>query len=279
MKHFILAVIFFSVFPFFSSAQDSKLNCQDIKTGIFYYYPKNSTGPYIVYMTDGFEKDIDMITGDTTLWEIDRIDDCSYKQLLIATNDRNVTEGNRKALKKHKIISKTLAITDDYLIYADYLDKISDQPFARDTAWFHEKIDYKNSAVYQRITDSSYITNAHFTDTSKYALLYVYRPGRTMRIFDRYPIYINDVFICEAKNKIGYLFKIYKEGTYTFKSRIYYNADSVAVDIKFGKTYYVRSLELNPIKFREDKFNLKMELIDPETGQAEFNNVKFQTRQ
>jgi hypothetical protein len=276
MKHFILAAIVFSIFPFLTQAQNSKLNCKDVKTGVFYYYPKNSTGPYIIYMTDEFEKDIDMTTGDSTLWKIERIDDCSSKERLITTNDRNMSESNRKALKKHTIIGQTLTITDDYITYADYLDKISKHPFTTDTAWFHEKVNYKNTGMYQMVKDSSYITDPHFTDTSKYALLYIYRPGRGFLILARYLISLNDNIICIGKNKAGYIFKIFQEGNYTVKSSLYKDIASVNFDVKFGRVYYVKSSIEWGITNTLSNFRLRMENMDPEKGKVDFQDVDFQ---
>jgi hypothetical protein len=276
MKHTVLTATSLFIISFCLQAQNAKLNCKDVKTGVFYYYPKNSTGPYIVYMTDGFEKDVDMITGDTTLWKIDRIDDCSYKQSLISTNDRNIPEDTKKALKKHKIISNTLTVTDDYITYADYLDKISGHFLSTDTAWFHEKVNYKNTNLYQRVTDSSYITDSHFTDTSKYALLYIYRPGRGFLILARYLISLNDNIICIGKNKAGYIFKIFKEGDYTIKSNLYKDSSSVGINVQLGKVYYVKSLIEWGITSSLSNFRLKMENEEPEKGKEEFQAVDFQ---
>jgi hypothetical protein len=257
-----------------AQSQDSLRNCKDLQKGIFYAYPKNSPDLYISYVTDGIEKDVNTVNGDSTIWKINYTGDCTSTAQFISSTDR-YSEKDRKVLLKHKLFSTVTAIAADYYTYITYLEGEKRVPLLQDTVWFHEKAG-KSTQIYEWIQN---IADVHINDTSKYALLYVYRPGKTSVMFDKYPIYFNDVFLCEGSNKVGYVFKIYTEGTYTLKSRLNKNADSVAVNMKFGKVYYVRSEVQNSKKLLQNTPDLKMEIINEDDGKAEFDNVKFQTRQ
>jgi hypothetical protein len=264
--------ICFLLFPVVAQSQDSVRSCKDLQKGIFYSYPKNSPDLYIIYVTDGFEKDVNTITGDSTIWKITSTGDCTSIAQFISSTDR-YSEKDRKVLLKHKLFSRVTAITADYYTYTTYLEGVKKIPLLQDTVWLHKKSGI-STQIYEKITNTA---DVHINDTSKYALLYVYRPGKTSVMFDKYPIYFNDVFVCEASNKVGYVFKIYTEGTYTLKSRLNKNADSVSVNMKFGKAYYVRSDIQNSKKLLQNMPDLKMEIINEDDGKTEFNNVKFQT--
>jgi hypothetical protein len=273
MKHFILIITLLSLFTFIADGQDSKLTCTDIRNGIFYSYPKNISGHYITYMTNGFEKDINIETGDTMLWKIDEINDCSSKESLISTNDRNMSEATKKGWMHHKLVSKILTITDAYFVYADYIDRDKGRPFAVDTAWFHEKVNYVNTGLYKMVTDS---TDLHFSDTSKYALLYVYRPGKGLLILASYLVFCNDNAICIVKNKTGYIFKILKEGTLTLKSILYKDSASTQFNVKFGNSYYVKaSIDFGVYRVF-DNYKLRMSEIEAGEGKKEFEEVDLQ---
>jgi hypothetical protein len=276
MKHFILIITLLYLFTFLAEGQNSKLTCTDIRNGIFYSYPKNTSGHYISYMTNEYEKDINVETGDTMLWKIDAINDCSSKESLISTNDRNMSEATRKGWMHHKLVSKVLTITDAYFVYADYIDKDNGRPFAVDTAWFQEKVNYTNTGLYQMVTDSSFITDTHFTDTSKYALLYIYRPGKGLLILGTYPVFCNDNAICIMKNKTGYIFKILREGNLTIKSVLYKDSASTQFNVKFGNCYYAKASVDFGIYRVFDNYKLRMSSIEADEGKKEFEEVDFQ---
>ncbi len=69
-KYFIPILIFLYFFSVTAKAQNAKLSCQDVKTGVFYSYPKNIGDHYIAYMSDHMEKAVEVETGDTILSKI-----------------------------------------------------------------------------------------------------------------------------------------------------------------------------------------------------------------
>jgi hypothetical protein len=62
----------------------------------------------------------------------------------------------------------------------------------------------------------------HFSDTSSYALLYVYRPGKMTNSWSDFLVYCNDNIFWVARNRAGTVVKIlrvvhwglYKRGNY-----------------------------------------------------------------
>jgi hypothetical protein len=142
--------------------------------------------------------------------------------------------------------------------------------------WLTEKTVITNNELFRQIPDNSTLKKEHFSDTSRYAVLYVYRPGKLTNSLSNYLIYFNDNIMCVGKNNTGYIFKIMKEGRFELKSKLYKDESFINVDIKFGKIYYVKSM-VNWGLFKGLKnFKLEMANVSAEEGKNEFNSLKFQ---
>ena len=129
----IFVLIFCPVIGFSQSA----VTCKDLKTGRFYYYPQTASDR-LVYSREGeLQKEINLTTGDTSLWEIEWLNDCTYTLQYMGGNK---SEGAYYALyKKHKAIIQIISVTNEYFIYKGYRDKISDIVTSTDTLWLKEK--------------------------------------------------------------------------------------------------------------------------------------------
>ena len=88
-----------------------------------------------------------------------------------------------------------------------------------------------------------------------------------------YIVYFNDAIMCAAKNNTGYLFKIFKEGQFVIKSKLLKDKVEVKLDIKFGKSYYVKSMIDWGITSR--LYNFKLEMVNMPAAYAipEFDEV------
>ena len=91
-----------------------------------------------------------------------------------------------------------------------------------------------------------------------------------------YIVYFDDNLMCVAKNNSGYIFKILKEGVFEVKSKLLKDEAAVKVDVKFGKTYYVKSSIKWGITSRLYNFKLEMTNVPPAVGITEFEEVDLQ---
>ena len=141
--------------------------------------------------------------------------------------------------------------------------------------WLNIKTGLVNNELFKQVKNPSELKRSHFSDTSKYAVLYLYRPGKLANSLGNYLVYFDESIMCIAKNNSGYIFKILKEGKFTLKSRIYKDEADLPLDIKFGSTYYVKSSIPGGIHGLNN-YKLKMGLMKPEDGQNEFFDVDLQ---
>ncbi|MBV9962705.1 MAG: hypothetical protein JO072_10695 [Parafilimonas sp.] len=263
-KHFCICLCF--VFTAFISKAQS--DCNDIKTGTFYYCPKNTNDNYLEVRNDKYLVETNLLKGDSSVYEIKWSNDCVYTLKYISGN-AEISDAIIEFNKKHKLLFQVNKITKDYYLFTGYIDKTSNQPILTDTMWLNIKTNVAGNELFKQIKSPSEIKKAHFRDTSKYAILYVYRPGKLSNSLGNYLIYFDDNIMCVAKNNSGYIFKILKEGNFKIESRLYKQEASTNLDIKFGNTYYVKSSIPWGIH-GSGNFKLKMEVMKPEDGETNF---------
>ena len=116
----------------------------------------------------------------------------------------------------------------------------------------------------------------HFTDTSRYAIVYLYRPGKLTLSLSGFPVYCNDTLFWIARNRTGCLVKILKEGEMEWKSKLFKDESSVKVNIQFGHVYYIKSMIHWGISSRLYNFKLEMADVSPDIGRPEFEAVKVE---
>jgi hypothetical protein len=124
----------------------------------------------------------------------------------------------------------------------------------------------------QQTIDST-ATSSHnmLTDSSgnQYATLYVYRPKDFVGSAISYNLHAGDSEICKVKNNSKYAIHLFKEGELELWAKTE-KRESVKIDVKFGKKYYLKCglkegiLEGRPV----------FELVIPEQGELDFANVK-----
>lgn len=101
-----------------------------------------------------------------------------------------------------------------------------------------------------------------------YAILNVYRYSGTGALVS-YDLYLGDSVICRVKNNFKTTLHIGKDGLNTLWARTEAKSE-VPIDIKMGKTYYLRcEITMGAFVGRP-----KLELIDSKTGKAEFESFK-----
>ncbi len=268
-----LLVALFSVFSTICANGQSKLSCADIKTGQFYFYAKNSTTRYRDVRDDKYVYEYDLDKGDSSVWKLDWLDDCTYSMKHVSGNAA-MTPEMKDFVKKHPVVCRIENITEDYYTFKSYIDKPKGNAVLTDTMWLHEKVHFGDNLLFEQIPGRQAFRKARFSDTSKYAAVYIYRPGKFSNSWGDYILYMDDVPMCLMKNNTGYMFKLLKEGDHIFTSRL--DKDSAAITFKteVGKSYYLKpSIKWGFYKFKN--YKLEMFLKKPEDGKIEFEEVNF----
>lgn len=272
-KNIVLLIQFILVvFPMISPAQNTKLSCIDFRKGIFYTYPKNSADHYVTTRDNEYSHETNTSTGDTTLWKVKWLSDCVYSLKYISGNAK-IADENLAVLKKHTLVFEMSAVTNDYYVFTGHIDKASNIQIQTDTMWTSEKVNVANNELFKPISFSSFKKPA---DTARYSILYIYRPGKITNSMANYLIYFDDNFMCVAKNNSGYVFKIFKEGKFEVKSKLYSDQADTQLDVKFGNIYFVKSMihwTLSDIRYN---FKLDMAVVNADLGKDEFDKVKVQ---
>jgi hypothetical protein len=263
--------IILALFPFVSHGQS--VTCKDFRTGVYYNYPKNSDERDVIERDEKFQRETNLTNNDSITWEISWKDDCTYS-LKYVSGGKKLSKEILDVIQKHNLVSVIETITPDYYTYSVYFDKKSNLPIGKDTMWLHEKAVVTNNELFKPYKTRTIPAKDHFRDTSKYAIVYIYRPGKLTNSLGNYIVYLDENVLWVAKNNSGYLFKVLKEGRHTFKSRLMKDQSSIDVDIQFGKIYYVKSTMKWGI-YKHGNFKLGMETVKPDIGQTEFDEVEF----
>lgn len=101
-----------------------------------------------------------------------------------------------------------------------------------------------------------------------YAILNVYRYGGTGALIS-YDLKLGDSVICRVRNNFKTTLHIKKEGFNTLWAKTETKSE-VPIDLKYGKTYYIRcGMTMGALVGRP-----KLELTDHKTGKAEFESFK-----
>lgn len=102
-----------------------------------------------------------------------------------------------------------------------------------------------------------------------YALLHVYRHSGVGALIS-FDLHLGDTVICRVSNKYKKTVKIRKDGLNTLWARTEVKKE-LPINIKFGKEYYVRC----GITMGAFVGHPKLELVDNQTGKAEFQSIKL----
>jgi hypothetical protein len=265
---------FLSLIPMTAFCQNKTVTCGNIQQGLFYYYPKNSSDQYTERMDGQFEHETNIRSGDTTLSRIKWDKNCSFSEKYITGNTK-MTFQQRQALQKHVFVYKIMDIGKDYYTFTLYMDKMTDLPLADDTMWFNAQAHPNNRLLFMNIPNSSVLRREHFKDTSRYAVVYLYRPGKFTNSLNLYPIYLDNVEMCIAENNSGYIFKVMKEGPLKITGTLFNHPSYTILPVQFGHTYYVKTkVHWGPTK---NLSHVEMEVVDEKAGETGFAGVKLRS--
>lgn len=233
-------------------------NCGE-PAATYYLYPKNTNDSTFVVRTRELMVETDLKTKDTTAWKLKWKDACIFSVEFLSGSKKLKPE-EQEFLKSHKLIFKTAERTADYFIYESYIDKVSGNPFLVDTAFYKRKSAPVDNRLFVPVKLSD-LKKQRFSDTSKYAVVGIYRKGEFTCSAVEGLVYLNDEVIAGLKTKSAYLFKVYKEGTLKFGSSFNNKISVKNVQVQFGKRYYI---QIDPVWAQ----SCKPELIVSDDAQA-----------
>jgi hypothetical protein len=263
-------------------AADAQRVCTDLKSGDFYYYPRNTLLQHHVIVSGDRQKVVNMVRqkgalyNDSTVFRIEWKDDCDYT--LKYLEGSGLSDDVLKFQLKHTVVYHIDTIGPDYYVFSAYQDHLSPKTLmVKDTMWMHPQSHSAANMLFE-LTDPGRIRQVHFSDTSRMALLYIYRPGKFKLSFSDLLILYNDLPIVVLKNKSAAVVALYKEGPFTLRS-IWPTQRNVEgdlpLDIHFGKTYFIRADAIWGIHTTGNS-KLALTLMDPNEGQQDFDSI-YQT--
>ena len=272
IKNFCTVTLFFLLSLNICKCQDKAI-CKELKSGIFNSYPKNSSDHYLINRSDEFQKEVNTKTGDTVLWKINWISDCTYSLQYISGSEK-VTPELSEFYKQHKVVYQIQIATADYYIFKASADKASNTVFQTDTVWMKEKLSIPNNNLFTEIIKLSILKKLHFSDTSTYAVLYVYRSGKTFCMAVDNIIYFDDNIMCVTKNQSAYVFKILKEGIFNIVGKMGGKQSLIKMEVQFGKKYYLKSASKFGHCNLESCCRPELAFINNDKGETEFDEAQ-----
>ena len=272
MKPLYILFLLFTAFSISASSQDTATTITNLKTGVFYEYPLNTNKHYRDTRNGNIETETNLENNDSSNWAITWQNDRTYTYKYLSSNDSAVKVQER-LLKKHSIICTIDAIGSDYYIYTAHFDKLSNPPITHDTLWTHPFAMPRNKLLFAYIPGEDDLRKVHFRDTSHYAVVYLYRPGKLTNSLSDFFVYCNDHLLWSAHNNSGIIVAFFQEGPIKFGSAYMKDTSSVTVDVRFGHKYYVKAM-MHWGMNSNGNFKLEMAEMKPNEGQGEFEEVK-----
>lgn len=127
----------FILHPFVCYCQYHALKCADLRECVVYSRSQDNHQPYKIVIAGSTMKQVNLITGDSSVWKIKWVQECGFSIAYLSGND-SLSKGQRYFLQHHVIAMKIENIMPEYYLYTAYRDRVGHRPYARDTLWIHE---------------------------------------------------------------------------------------------------------------------------------------------
>jgi hypothetical protein len=222
-------------------------DCAAIIESTYFSYPANSNDSGITHRSKDKLIETDLRSGDSTTWKIKWTGKCTYEAEYVS-GSKKLEPDVRNYLKEHKFAFKVVTTTRDYFIIEAYNDKIKGKPFSVDTAFFQRKTYPVSKVLFQQVKSPGELKKQKFSDTSKYAVVCLYRKGQFSCSIVTGEIFFGGNLMAVLPNRSAGMFKILKEGSFEIESYAKDKDKSVkkTIKIQFGKKYYIR---FDPVLF------------------------------
>lgn len=137
MSKTILKLLIGFFFPIVTFSQTRKIPCQKIKDGTFYFRPQGFQ-ELIVIRQDSIQIEINTQKKDTSFWNVQWQNRCSYTLKFIRKSS-SLSNEERTFYMSHISFVKILTIQKDFYVFKGALDSMNDKSALTDTLWFKPK--------------------------------------------------------------------------------------------------------------------------------------------
>lgn len=239
--------------------------------GVFYVYSSTDGQHYVVYQNGQTQTEVIDGTEDSIISHIQWLNDSDYTAQFVSSN-LPLNKDQERFFKHHKLYYHLHSAGKDFCVYTETADKLRGTLIEKDTIWLHEVSRPAEAPLVREVRSESILRGMRFSDTSSYAIVYLYRPLTMMFSEYSYNVYMQDHWLCNLKNNSQHIFAVYQKGPFTLRSRLGIDTCSISLNIEPGKSYYIMST-LHFGLFHERNYNLVMELVPAEKGKKEFDRT------
>jgi len=135
MRYLLILSLVVTALVLISYTTEKKIEtCKDIQKGEFYFYPKGSDKKYKIVRNAKFQREINLVSGDTSVYKINWINDCNC-DLDYVSGKAKVTDN----VRQHKIYMQILNFNNNYYESRVCLDSMSSPYCLTDTVWLHPR--------------------------------------------------------------------------------------------------------------------------------------------
>jgi|HubBroStandDraft_1064217.scaffolds.fasta_scaffold31232_2 hypothetical protein len=135
-KYWLLLVLLFSFSLLWGQTKTQLPN--SVKVGEFYYYPKDSKESYYDLRNDSILGEINLRTGDTSIWRI-RWPSDSVIEMRYVTGSKKLTDAQRAYRSAHMVVVRIDRVAAEYYTFSAGMDSVGGLGYTQDTMWFKPK--------------------------------------------------------------------------------------------------------------------------------------------
>jgi|GEM_PF-5201360 hypothetical protein len=235
--------------------------CADWKNGVFHVYLKHEGGAhYVIYRDGDKETEINLNKGDSTVWKVQWLDDCTYSVHYLSGNTP-ITRHTSEYLQRHNLVYKIKKATPNYYTYSEFWDNARGLSLESDTVWLSEKA---SSAYNPHVRSAG-------GDTTGCAVLYLYRQKKIALSLSVMPLYLNNVSLCNMKNNGHFIFLLPKAGTYTLSAKLLGAEQSLPIQVEPGKKYFIQCTMNWGVYSGLRNYKLVLQQVPADQGNTEFH--------
>lgn len=238
--------------------------------GLFHIYFATSGQHYIVYRDDQMQKEVFDGSTDTLLWHINWVNDSDFTAQY-EPNGTPRTKEQENFFKNHKLYYHLQPGAKDFCVYTETVDKADGALVQKDTMWSHEISNPKFASILL-VRSEAGLRDMHFSDTSSYAVIYLYRPLTGTFSGSSIDIYTEDHVICSVENSGHYIFAIYRKGAFKLTGRFSRDTCPLSLNIEPGKSYYIR-VKMEMGIFGSKNYKVILEPMPVEKGKKQFDRT------
>lgn len=238
--------------------------------GVFHIYFSTSGIHCIVSRDDQTQKEVFDGTADTLIWHINWLNDSDFTMQYV-TGSGPRTREQEKFYKKHKLYYHLQPGGKDFCIYTETVDKPDGSFVQKDTLWSHELSNPRPASI-MLVGSESLLRDMRFSDTSGYAVIYLYRPLTGTFSGTSITIFAEDDAICSMENDGHYIFAVYRKGAFKLTGRFDRDSCPISLNIEPGKSYYIRC-KMDMGIFGAKNYKVILEPMPAEKGKKQFDRT------